>query len=102
MLPYTVMFRNLFRRLSRPLPEVVAVGTAVVTVEVGVPVPLAMRKPEERHKDGEGRCVYGYWHSRQQRWNWSVQSVPYTSDTHWVSAHAEALPETCFAPEVGS
>ncbi len=102
MLPFAVMFRNLFRRLSRPLPEAVAVGTAVVTVEVGVPVPLAVRKPEARHMDEKGRCVYGYWITDESRWVWALQRRAWEHDTHWISAHAEALPLTCFAPEVGS
>jgi hypothetical protein len=98
------MLRNLFRRFTQSIspPEVVAVGTAVITVEVGVPVPLAVRKPEARHKDAEGRCVYGYWCKLLGRWIFDIQHCPYARDTHWVSAHAEALPETCFAPEVGS
>ncbi len=60
------MLRNLFRRFISP--EVVAVGTAIVTLEVGVPVPLSARKPEARHMDAEGRCVYGYWCFNQWRW----------------------------------
>jgi hypothetical protein len=56
------MLRNLLRRFRQPAPpDVVAVGTAVVTVEVGVPVSLAVRKPDARHKDQEGRCVYNDW-----------------------------------------
>jgi hypothetical protein len=97
------MLRNLLRRSSPPAPpEIIAVGTAVVTVEVGVPVPLAVRKPEARHMDEKGRCVYGYWCTEYGHWVFGLQYGSMSEDTHWISAHAEALPRTCFAPEVGS
>jgi hypothetical protein len=94
------MFKNLIQRLNsiKP-PSVTAVGIAVVTVEVGVPVPLAISKPSDHHCDHMGRCVYGRWDAPEKRWVWGIQSRPYANDTHWISAHAEALPETCFKPE---
>lgn len=73
-------------------------GVCSVPLQVALPIPLTERQPEPADCDGLGQALYGCWDSEDGRWNWGLQNHPDLQDTHWVSAHAEAVPETAFRP----
>ncbi len=79
-------------------PVTVRVRVSGSVALFGMPVALSVRRPPSCHLDDDGRCIYGYWNKTDGRWEWGLQDAPDECDTHWVSAYAEALPETCFSP----
>ena len=95
------LLSRLFSRIeSKPLKGEVksSLTLGIAAFQIKKPVLLLEEKPGPGDRDGEARCLYGFWNEEDDAWEFGLQDCPYDEDTHWLPASSEVTPHKLFRP----